>query len=101
MQSRVALVTGGTGGIGSSIVQRLAAMGHRVATNYRDEGRALAWQSKMREGALRERLLTDEHSPAKYRVNGAVRNMDASYKAFNVQPGDKLYLAPDQRVHVW
>jgi len=49
MQSRVALVTGGTGGIGSSIVQRLAAMGHRVATNYRDEGRALAWQSKMRE----------------------------------------------------
>lgn len=60
-----------------------------------------SWQSKMREGALRERLLTDEHSPAKYRVNGAVRNMDAWYKAFNVQPGDKLYLAPDQRVHVW
>ncbi|MDR0181455.1 acetoacetyl-CoA reductase [Lysobacter arvi] len=49
MQSRVALVTGGTGGIGSSIVQRLASMGHRVATNYRDEARALAWQSKMRE----------------------------------------------------
>jgi putative endopeptidase len=60
-----------------------------------------SWQSKMREGALRERLLTDEHSPAKYRVNGAVRNMDAWYKAFNVQPGDKLYLTPDQRVHVW
>jgi acetoacetyl-CoA reductase len=49
MQSRVALVTGGTGGIGSSIVQRLAGMGHRVATNYRDEERARAWQAKMRE----------------------------------------------------
>ena len=49
MQSRVALVTGGTGGIGSSIVQRLSAMGHRVATNYRDEARARAWQAKMRE----------------------------------------------------
>ncbi|GAA5081374.1 acetoacetyl-CoA reductase [Lysobacter panacisoli] len=49
MQSRVALVTGGTGGIGSSIVQRLAATGHRVATNYRDEDRARAWQAQMRE----------------------------------------------------
>ena len=49
MQSRVALVTGGTGGIGSSIVQGLADMGHRVATNYRDEERARAWQAKMRE----------------------------------------------------
>jgi acetoacetyl-CoA reductase len=49
MQSRVAMVTGGTGGIGSSIIQRLAQMGHRVATNYRDEDRARAWQAKMRE----------------------------------------------------
>ncbi|MGO4220769.1 acetoacetyl-CoA reductase [Lysobacter sp. TAF61] len=52
MQSRVALVTGGTGGIGSSIVQRLAQTGHRVATNYRDEGRARAWQEKMREAGV-------------------------------------------------
>jgi acetoacetyl-CoA reductase len=49
MQSRVALVTGGTGGIGSSIIQRLAQMGHRVATNYRDEDRARAWQAQMRD----------------------------------------------------
>lgn len=49
MQSRVALVTGGTGGIGSSIIQRLARTGHRVATNYRDETRAREWQSRMRE----------------------------------------------------
>ncbi|MDI9239461.1 acetoacetyl-CoA reductase [Lysobacter sp. LF1] len=49
MQSRVALVTGGTGGIGSSIIQRLARTGHRVATNYRDEARAREWQARMRE----------------------------------------------------
>ncbi|AWV07640.1 acetoacetyl-CoA reductase [Marilutibacter maris] len=48
MQSRVALVTGGTGGIGTSIIKRLAAAGHKVATNYRDEGRARAWQEKMK-----------------------------------------------------
>jgi len=46
-------------------------------------------------------LLTNPHSPAKYRVNGVVRNMDAWYKAFNVQPGDALYLPPDQRVRMW
>jgi acetoacetyl-CoA reductase len=48
MTSRTALVTGGTGGIGSAICQRLAQMGHRVATNYRDEGRAREWQQKMK-----------------------------------------------------
>ena len=60
-----------------------------------------SWETKTREGALRAQLLTNEHSPAKYRVNGVVRNVDAWYKAFNVQPGDKLYLPPDQRVHIW
>ena len=60
-----------------------------------------SWQSKFREGVVRERLLTDPHSPAKYRVNGVVRNMDAWYRAFAVQPGDKLYLPPDQRIRIW
>ena len=60
-----------------------------------------SWETKQREGALRAQLLTNEHSPAKYRVNGIVRNVDAWYKAFNVQPGDKMYLSPEQRVHVW
>jgi endothelin-converting enzyme/putative endopeptidase len=60
-----------------------------------------SWESKAREGALRQQLLTDPHSPARFRVNGAVRNLDAWYKAFNVQPGDKLYLPPEQRVHIW
>ena len=60
-----------------------------------------SWESKFREGAVRSQLLTDPHSPAKYRVNGVVRNMDEWYKAFNVQPGDKMYLPPEQRVHIW
>ena len=62
---------------------------------------AQAWQGKDRDDALRQQILTDPHSPDKYRVNGVVRNVDAWYKAFNVQPGDKLYLAPEQRVHIW
>jgi putative endopeptidase len=60
-----------------------------------------SWQSKYREGSVREQLLSDPHSPAAYRVNGIVRNVDAWYKAFNIKPGDKLYLAPAQRVHIW
>jgi endothelin-converting enzyme/putative endopeptidase len=62
---------------------------------------AQAWQGKRREGALRQQLLSNPHSPEKYRVNGIVRNFDPWYKAFNVQPGDELYLAPKDRVHVW
>ena len=62
---------------------------------------AQAWQGKQREGAERQQLLSNPHSPDKYRVDGIVRNFDPWYKAFNVQPGDKLYLPPDQRVHVW
>jgi endothelin-converting enzyme/putative endopeptidase len=62
---------------------------------------AQAWQGKAREGALRDQLLSNPLSPDKYRVNGIVRNFDPWYKAFNVQPGDKLYLPPEERVHVW
>jgi len=62
---------------------------------------AQAWQGKDREDAERRQILTDPHSPDRYRTNGIVRNVDAWYKAFNVQPGDKLYLPPDQRVHIW
>ena len=62
---------------------------------------AQAWQGKRREGATRQQLLSDPHSPEKYRVDGIVRNFDPWYKAFNVKPGDKLYLPPEERVHVW
>jgi endothelin-converting enzyme/putative endopeptidase len=61
---------------------------------------AQAWQGKDREDAERRQILTDPHSPDRYRTNGIVRNVDAWYKAFNVQPGDKLYLPPEQRVHI-
>ena len=50
MGARVALVTGGTGGIGTAICKRLADMGHQVATNYRNEAKARAWQQRMRDG---------------------------------------------------
>jgi endothelin-converting enzyme/putative endopeptidase len=62
---------------------------------------AQAWQGKRREGALRQQLLSNPHSPEEYRVNGIVRNFDPWYNAFNGQPGDKLYLPPEERVHVW
>ncbi len=61
---------------------------------------AQAWASKMRDQALRGRIVTDGHAPGMYRAL-TVRNLDAWYKAFDVQPGDKLYLPPDQRVKVW
>src|SRR5271170_1588686 len=55
--------------------------------------------SKTREAALRQQVMTDPHSPAEYRAD-MVRNVDAWYPAFNVQPGEKLYLAPPDRVQI-
>jgi len=50
---------------------------------------------------LKNRLLTDPHSPAEYRVNGTVRNVPAFYSAFGVKEGDKMYLPPENRVKIW
>jgi putative endopeptidase len=61
---------------------------------------AQTWQDKAREPALRQQLLTDGHAPAEYRAD-TVRNLDAWYDAFGVQPGQKLFLAPPERVRVW
>lgn len=58
------------------------------------------WGSKAREAALRRQVLTDGHSPAEYRAD-IVRNSDAWYQAFDVKPGEKLYLAPEGRVRIW
>jgi endothelin-converting enzyme/putative endopeptidase len=58
------------------------------------------WGQKVREAALRQQVLTDPHAPAKYRAV-TVRNIDAWYAAFGVQPGDKLYLPPSDRVRLW
>ena len=62
---------------------------------------AQVWRTKQREEDLRSQVTSNPHSPAKYRINGVVRNVDAWYGAFNVQPGEKLYLPPEQRVHIW
>jgi endothelin-converting enzyme/putative endopeptidase len=62
---------------------------------------AQSWQSKVRDEALRDQLLGDPHSPDAFRVNGVVRNIDAWYAAFDVTPENKLYLPPEDRVHVW
>ena len=61
---------------------------------------AQAWATKMREAALRQRIATDGHAPGNYRAL-TVRNLDAWYDAFDVQPGDALYLAPEERVKIW
>ncbi len=59
------------------------------------------WRSNQREAALRNQVTSNVHSPAQYRCNGVVRNVDAWYDAFGVKPGDKLYLKPEDRVHIW
>ncbi|TFI59950.1 M13 family peptidase [Sphingomonas parva] len=61
---------------------------------------AQGWRSKMRDKALRARIATDVHAPAMWRVQ-TVRNLDAWYPAFQVKPGQKLYLEPKSRVKVW
>ena len=62
---------------------------------------AQVWKSKAREETILNRLKTDSHSPPQYRINGPLRNLNEWYKAFDVKPGDKLYLPPEQRVRIW
>ena len=64
-------------------------------------GWAQVWRQKIRDEAQRKQLHTDPHSPAEARVNGVVRNVDAWYAAFDIKPGDKLYLKPEDRVRIW
>ncbi len=59
------------------------------------------WRRLYRQPELLKRLVTDPHSPSEFRVNGIVRNMDAWYEAFGIEPTDPLYLEPDQRVRIW
>ncbi|WP_066812569.1 M13 family metallopeptidase [Sphingomonas asaccharolytica] len=61
---------------------------------------AQSWRTKMRDRAIRARIATDVHALAPLRVE-TVRNLDAWYDAFGIKPGDKRYLAPGDRVHVW
>ena len=62
-------------------------------------GFARAWRSQYREDALRKQVATD-HAPERFRI-ATVRNLDAWYEAFDVSPGQRLYLRPDARVRIW
>jgi len=63
-------------------------------------GFARAWRAKYREEALRKQVTSNDHAPENFRVS-TVRNLDAWYEAFDVKPGDRLYLEPGARVRVW
>ena len=62
---------------------------------------AQVWAIKWKEEALRAQIKNGPHSPGEFRANGIVRNIDAWYEAFDVQPGDAMYLPPEKRVKIW
>ncbi|MDQ3039406.1 MAG: M13 family metallopeptidase, partial [Pseudomonadota bacterium] len=62
---------------------------------------AQVWKSKYRDETLVNQIKSDPHSPGMYRANGPLRNFDPWYAAFDVKPGDKMYLPPEQRVSIW
>jgi predicted metalloendopeptidase len=64
-------------------------------------GWAQAWQAKVRENTAILRIKADPHSPPRFRILGTVVNQPGFYAAFDVQPGDRMYLPPDQRVTIW
>jgi predicted metalloendopeptidase len=64
-------------------------------------GWAQVWRSKMRDDELRQRLLTDPHSPGMYRAFVSLTNLEPFYEAFDVKEGDGMYRPPEQRVKVW
>jgi putative endopeptidase len=62
---------------------------------------AQVWRSKAREDSLRNQVSTDPHSPARYRTIAPLRDIDAWYEAFGIGPDDAMYIAPEDRVHIW
>jgi putative endopeptidase len=64
-------------------------------------GWAQVWRAKSRPDALKQQITSDPHSPARFRVDGPLRNVEAWYDAFGVKPADRLYLRPDERVRIW
>ncbi|MCQ4121506.1 M13 family metallopeptidase [Rhodococcus tibetensis] len=64
-------------------------------------GWAQVWRTKARDAEALRRLAVDPHSPPEFRCNGVVRNLDTFHDTFDVQPGDALYLDPEQRVKIW
>lgn len=64
-------------------------------------GFAQVWRGKMRDATMIVRLKTDPHSPGEIRANGTLRNMTGFYESYGVKEGDKMYLAPKDRVSIW
>jgi putative endopeptidase len=64
-------------------------------------GWAQAWRGKVTDDYVKKQVVSDPHSPRQFRVIGPSRNTDAWYEAFKVQTGDKMFVPPDQRVHIW
>jgi putative endopeptidase len=64
-------------------------------------GWAQVWRAKSRPDALKQQTTSDSHAPARFRVDGPLRNVDAWYDAFGIRPGAKLFLKPEDRVHIW
>lgn len=62
---------------------------------------AQIWRAKFTDATILQRVNTDPHSPAMWRVLGPLMNFDPFYKAFNVQPGDKMYRKPEDRIKIW
>jgi len=62
---------------------------------------AQVWAIKWRDEALRAQIKNGPHSPGEFRANGIVRNIDAWYEAFSVEPGDAMYIPPEKRVKIW
>ncbi|RYY01633.1 MAG: M13 family peptidase [Gammaproteobacteria bacterium] len=59
------------------------------------------WRGKMRDEEAISRIKTDPHSPTQFRVLGTLKNQPGFYKAFDLKPEDKMYLAPQERVIIW
>jgi Predicted metalloendopeptidase len=64
-------------------------------------GWAQVWMRQYRDEELRKRIETDPHSPSEFRTNGILRNLPEFYQAFDVKPGDGMYLPPEERVKIW
>ena len=62
---------------------------------------AQAWRGEQRDDAIKTQVASDPHSPRRYRIIGPLRNLDAWYTAFDVKPGTKFYIPPDQRIRIW
>jgi len=84
------------------LARRQARAGHRRLSGEQRFflGFAQIWRRLYRDAELQNRLVTDTHSPSEYRV-ATIRNIDAWYEAFKPKAGEKLFLAPEQRVRIW